>query len=310
MGHHPTMKTSLSITRAALYFGIGALLMAAPGLLLADKTVQPEMVKPNANGSGYDLQIVEGKLLRGPGGTISVDATLANVVDALRERYTEANIVYSPGLAKIKIGDVRLRAGRLLDELQGLRVAADEKFNIETPNQPALQSVTIPQIDPKTGVAIPFQDNPGLVALREAPQPPQEQRMVEAFNIGPYLDWLNHRPASERKQTAEQEGLEEIEQVLHSTIADFKNGPEDQPKWQYHRGATLLVVIGKPEVVEIARKIVNALPGMNGVSQAASARDLAQQRAEDAFRARYGLQRRPATQGQPNPVPAEPATPQ
>jgi hypothetical protein len=53
---------------------------------------------------------------------------LGNVVDVLRDRYTNANIVMSPGLAKLRISDLKLRAGHLADELEAIRVASGGKF--------------------------------------------------------------------------------------------------------------------------------------------------------------------------------------
>ena len=70
------------------------------------------------------------------------------------------------------------------------------------------------------------------------------------------------------------------------------------------------MIIGSPDSVEIARKIVNALPGMFPAQAQANANRTAQQHAaDDAFRARYGLAPRDASAAQPG-VPAQaPAKP-
>jgi hypothetical protein len=141
---------------------------------------------------------------------------------------------------------------------------------------------------------------------------------VEAFNIGPYLTWLRLRiqPNDEaQKRSTEDQALDEIGNIIQHTISDFKgdSGDGDRPTWQYHRGATLLVVIGNIESVEIARKIVNALPGMSAVADNARARNYGvgppspdASATEDAFRKRYGLVPRSAPPaGQPADVQQE-----
>jgi hypothetical protein len=147
--------------------------------------------------------------------------------------------------------------------------------------------------------------------------------MVEAFNIGPYLEWLHHRPDGTKEQ--DEQGVDEIQIMISDTLSAFKgesNGGE-QPAFRYHRGANLLVVVGNIDSVEIARKIVSALPGMRspdgirthgleplsaserddlarryGVASPADAQGKAA--AEDAFRKRYGLAPRPLA---PSPSP-------
>jgi hypothetical protein len=227
----------------------------------------------------YDLVIINGKLLR-PGS--KVEATLGNVVDALGDRYKDANIVLSQGLAKVKIADLKLRAGRLADELEGLRVASGDRFVVRGPDAP-----TGP-IDPTTGLPAPANSGAGLFVLQEVPT---TDRMVEAFNLGPYLDWLR----AQRKDGALNENqlrlsIQEVENIITGTLSEFKEGANgDKPLFEYHSGASLLVVIGSHEAVEIARKIVNALPGMPTTWQLLSGPYGNREHAGDAFPRRYGL---------------------
>jgi hypothetical protein len=287
------MKRSLAFRLC--YLGLAAQLVCEPGTLFADKTVQPPAAQQERLNTDYDLQIVDGQLIRPSG---KGEAMLPNVIDALRDQYTQANIVLSPSLAKVKVGDLKLRAGHLDEELEAVRVASGEKFQVHASGRPN------PTVDPTTGLP-PTQDlsiNSGLFVLREAPPTAQSQKIVEAFNIGPYLEWLGHRPTADQRGNPENEGLSEIYRVIGETIHDFQGDSNDAnvPKCQYHHGATLLVVIGTVESVEIARKIVNALPGMSaaesGRGQPSSTRTAQERAAEDAFRARYGmLPRTPAT---------------
>jgi hypothetical protein len=282
-----------------------AVWLSLAGAIAAPLTEPAQVRKPEAGPSGFDLQISGGQFIRA--GTNAL-ATLGNVIDALREQYTEANIVLSPGLGKLIVGDLKLRAGHLAEELEAVRVASGEKFEIRFP----VDTGSPKYMNPTTG--LPMEpSNAGLFVLREAPRPPEAQRLVEAFNIGPYLESLSRHASPEKKATPEQEGLNEIETMIEQTVADFKGGnaAADQLKWQYHRGATLLVVIGTPESVEIARKIVNALPGMDSARfGGGSLSRMPQQRsAEEAFRARYGLAPRSAEPGQTPPTANDPAKP-
>ena len=305
------MRTSNgTLELAAAASVIIAMTGASLSLLAGQPTTAPATTASDAKFSGYNLEIVDGKLIF-PGG--KVEATLGNVIDALREQYTEANIVLAPGLAKLKVADLKLRAGRLMDELEGLRVATGGKFEIQSP------SVAASTIDPTTGLPREgAKPNAGLFVLRDPPSVGPRERVVEAFNIGPYLQWLRlskHPNDVPQKNEIEEDALKEIEEIIYSAIANFRRDSSDveQPSWQYHRGATLLVVIGNMDSVEIARKIVNALPGMNA-ADSARARNYGQgalspdarATAEDAFRKRYGLVPRSAPpSGQPADVQQE-----
>src|SRR5579872_578458 len=76
------------------------------GILLAQQKATPPATESGSKPSEFDLQIVDGTLLL-PGR--KVEATLGNVIDALRDQYSQANIINSPGLEKIKVGDLKLR---------------------------------------------------------------------------------------------------------------------------------------------------------------------------------------------------------
>ena len=300
------MRTSIGIRRIIVATGLAATLVGQSQHVLGGQpTASPPATTPiDTKVSGYNLEIIDGKLVL-PGG--KVEATLGNVVDALRDQYTEANLVLAPGLAKLKVADLKLRAGRLLDELEGLRVATGGKFEVQAPASP------VSTVDPTTGLPREgAKPNVGLFVLRDLRQAGPRERVVEAFNIGPYLEWLGFEwlrkhpnPNAQQKHDSEDEALREIEEIIESTITDFSadSGEVQKPTWQYHRGATLLVVIGNLDSVEIARKIVNALPGMSTRTDSARAgrygpgspspEDRAA--AEDAFRKRYGLAPRAQT---------------
>src|SRR5262249_45642975 len=159
---------------------------------------------------------------------------------------------------KIKVADLKLRTGRLADELEALRVATGERFEFHGPSGPN------PPIDPTTGLPLAgaMNLNAGLFVLR-APGPiPEKRRDLAAFNISPYLEWLRHQPNDSSKDQDQIVGkcLEEIKMILETTIKDLNQGSEDfdHPSCQYHPGATLLVIVGTSDSIAVARKIVNA----------------------------------------------------
>jgi len=253
----------------------------------------------------YDLEVVDGKLFRD--GKI-LEASLGNAVDVLRERYPDANIVLSPGLAKLKVSDLKLRAGRLEDELEALRIASGEKFGVQAhvgPNGP---------IDPATG--LPTHGNKAasdLFILKGEVSSHETTRTIEAFNIDPYLQWVEHKSAKQEEDVPK--SLEELNSMIRDAILQLNpNGfiESDFPSFSFHSGAHVLVVTGTQQAVEVARKIIRALPGEE-VLQASFVGDRLRlvttpeareaEAADEAFRKRYGLKPRPASTAVPEKSP-------
>jgi len=230
----------------------------------------------------YDLEIAHGVLLqpREPGKKL--EATVGNVVDALRERYPDANIVLTPGLAKLEVSDLKLRAAHLDEELQAIEVASGDKFRHSHESAP--------------GGA-----DSGLVILR--PQPgPGTTRVVEAFNLDPYLQWIAGKNSgnNQNKDQVSRYVLGDLQKMIENTIATLKQGESggaDQPTFQFHPGANVLVVIGTQESVNVARKLIKALPGEGFIETSAQASPDASDaesraKAQEDFMRRYGLMTR------------------
>lgn len=224
---------------------------------------KPATSKPDLG--EYELVIANDRLAWAGGST---EATLGGAVDALREMHPNANIVMSPGLSKVKLADLKLRGSRLPEELEALRVASGGKFDWVGPGSPMPNIASPSAIDPATGLPAAGADpNVGLFVLREPMPTPETHRMVEAFNLEPYLEWLrtkqDSKESSEGREQQIQKSLGEIEEIVMETIAKLKRGEgsaADAPSFQFHRGANLLIVIGPAEAVDVARRIVMALP--------------------------------------------------
>jgi hypothetical protein len=86
-----------------------------------------------------------------------------------------------------------------------------------------------------------------------------------------YLEWLKQDGVKGGESKFDEivtSNLDEIRQIIASTIKHpYLNRQHENaqiPGLNFHRGANLLVVIGTRESVDIARKIISALPGGPG----------------------------------------------
>src|SRR5437870_445167 len=91
---------------------------------------------------------------------------------------------------KADTGAKRLRATIAAMSLVALALSLSNARAQDNPGVPTQG------IDPATGLPVKNPDfpNAGLFVLREARPTPETERIVEAFNIGPYLEWMaaNH----------------------------------------------------------------------------------------------------------------------
>ncbi len=214
----------------------------------------------------YELEITAGLLLRDG---VRQPATLKAVVDLLRELHPEANFVVASGLETTVVADLKLRGSTLDDQLEAIRIASGYQFVWRSGNAGA--------IDPATGLPASSgsRANPGLYVLdKSAAARPALQ--VEAFNIGLYIDSLfaNENKESltmEKRTTLIDHQLKEIEAMVIQTLDEYHalnreltGSPSKvlpSPVIRFHRGANLAVIMGDPESVAVAAKVIGALPG-------------------------------------------------
>jgi hypothetical protein len=247
----------------------------------------------------YDLEIVNGSIVRVGSTSDKQEATLGNVIDAVRQRYPDANVAMSPGLSRLKISDLKLRTRSIWEDLEAIRVASGGKFDWSGPSSPMFGRPSFP--DPARVTEGQVDTSVGLFTLREAVTPERE-RSVEAFNIGPYLQHEETKEIAGPGQGASgdqpkaiaasrEKRLAEVEQIILETIGALHDEEIEKPRFQFHRGANLLIVIGSREAVEVARKIVSALPGQGNmtVAQEMVAPVKAMSPESEVFRRRYGL---------------------
>ncbi len=154
--------------------------------------------QPEAKGrsaSPYQLEIGEGffrlnGMTRMDNGR-AMEPTLANVVDALRDLWPEANIALAPEVSKLKMADLKLRsAGGLSEALEALRVASGYRFEWRR----GLPNTGGPMIDPATGLPGPAVGGESSLYILDLGIDPQRnpleraRRMVQVFNMSGYLE--------------------------------------------------------------------------------------------------------------------------
>jgi len=136
-----------------------------------------------------------------------------------------------------------------------------------------------------------------MLTLDDSGETPGPRRVVEVFNVSGYLRGL--------EKEKQEKNLNEIMQIVEVTLRDFDSGRDGNPslRFRFHSGASLLVVSGSPGEVEVARKVILALPETSS-SKAQSPSP--EEAARAAFARRYGLN--PAT-FPPGALPANPVAP-
>jgi hypothetical protein len=211
----------------------------------------------NPNHGRFEIDIQDGSLLMasikdrvnikqlwGPGTVASVPATIENIGKYLSAADTNLNLVVSPDAAEVTIQNLKLRAADIAELMQALTYAT----------QGAVRGNQISGGTPHPGPS-------RFWAISGRPTPPTEQT-VEVFNLSGFIDHLNQ--AANKNSKSLDEELTEIKKIILDTVIHLKQGhlqDKDTPSFSFHPGTGLFIVIGTPTAAEVARKIVNALPG-------------------------------------------------
>lgn len=280
------------------------------GLVLAATVVsaQPDPKPSSPKKSPYSLEI-DGGFLKQPTGD-EIEATLENVVELLRElefarNGDPANIVLSPDLPKIKIANLKLAATTLTQELEALRVASGERFTWSTGESPGAM------VDPNTGHLIsPPSDQLPLYILRPEPESGRSRLRVEAFSLAGYFESRKKsNDEAEYTKIVDQE-ISQLYRIVEETVAMYADMDQQlnrgeaasarSPSLRFHSGANLLIVTGEINGVEIAAKVISALPHVQrsgGNVAGGYGGEMGVQGmpgpAADAFRRRYGIAPQP-----------------
>ena len=250
------MKTNVMFRRLLGLLILLPLLAHAqpPGALPAPRQAGVASSGKPANSDLYEIVIENGVLLRPTGQEPRHAApNLAEVVKRLRELHPDANLVLAPELADAPVGDLKLHATEIDQELDALEVAAGNVFKWNVP--PAAH-----------------QNSPPLYRIvPTAPKPLPAAARVEVFNLTDYLARLSkahpENPAdSAANEKFRKEQVSTAQSVVNQTLTLLGNGYQPL-NYEFHSGANLLIVMGNSDSLGIARTVLDGLimppPGEN-----------------------------------------------
>jgi hypothetical protein len=184
-------------------------------------------------------------------------STLGNAIKALQKIYPDDTFAVDPRTMDVSLADVIIRANDAGTDLEALRTASGGKFDF---NAKLAQS-------PATGGAAStlytIRPNNTTDSNSEA-----EERVVECFSLTGYIQHAisttDPKDPSGRK-AAPDKALGELQEIITSTILDFDSSIK-QPKFRFYSDAQLFIVTGSPRAIDIAAKVISALPGQQGAS--------------------------------------------
>ena len=211
----------------------------------------------------FNIQIENGQLSlasfktmpeKNPWGTnvLSVLATVDNLSKYLRAIDPNLNIVLSPDVGGFTIANLKLNTRAPLSIAQAVSVASGG-------------TIVGPGAGSGGGFGGGFRGAERSLTFI-ANRPRESKSSVEVFNVSGYIQTLGKVDDKVVSQK-----LDELEnKLIFPTLDDLNilNTGDRVPTFKYHPGTKLLIVISKPEAIEVVRKIINALPGQQANGKA------------------------------------------
>ncbi len=178
-------------------------------------------------------------------------ATLGHAVKALREIYPNATFALDPRVAEVDLSDLIVRANNPMTDLAALRTSSGNRFDVRAePNDLyALAYNSATDFNPST----------------------KADRKIECFNLSGYLRKEKALDEANTNKTGPGGGgfggpshtadaVMRLQEIIQKSIADF-DPAMDQPHFQFYSDADMLIVIGPATAIDIASKVIRALPG-------------------------------------------------
>lgn len=226
----------------------------------------------------------------------SAPATMGHAIKALRTLYPNATFAIDPRVAEVPVTDLIIRSDDPMTDLEALRTSCGGRFSI----------VHDPNFASASGVA---EQNPLYSIIynnaTDIKPPAGEDRQIECFNLTGYLQRekaldkdeanTNKGPAA-AAQAADLASdhaamaIGRLRDMIQESITAF-DPSISQPHFQFYADAQLLIVIGSHRSIQVAAKVINALPGQQtwggngwgGGNYFGQQRDAQQIKAEDAL---------------------------
>lgn len=182
-------------------------------------------------------------------------ATLGNAIKALQDIFPTITIASDPRLASLPVADLLVRSSDPAANLEALSVACGYKFSVQRPT---------PNLANPNANSDLFELAPTSSFLREHGD--EGSRDLQVFSIAGYLRQLADEQGKKNDSNvqAQLDAVDRLQDIIRDTVSamDDKMKP---PQVKFYAQAKLLVVIGSPEALDIAGKVVAALPGQQGV---------------------------------------------
>jgi hypothetical protein len=232
--------------------------------------------------------------------------------------HPDANIAAVPEVARMQIADLKLHGGTLQDALEALRVASGYRFmwHLGLMGAPAT-------LDPQTGLSVAANGSSLYVLdLGESQTVERTTRHVEVFNLSGYLSTMVAKqpaggggpmPAETAIRDIEKIIVRDIERIIVGTLEGLNRGSaaaSEPPDFQFHPGAGLLIVIGPTDAIDVARRVLSALPGVSGGGSGSGRGFGGGFGGPGGIRPGVGIPSAPAPAPAPPATPASPAPPQ
>jgi hypothetical protein len=202
----------------------------------------PEQNPASAPAPGFDLDISDGAIrIDAPSSALSsrasyVPATIKNVAEILRALRPDLNLVVSPEAEEITVDNLKLRSADARTLMEAIGFATGGRIRAQPFGDPSerLKSFALTVARPRT----------------------EPQRKVEVFNLSGYL-------RQSRAPEEIDEKLQVVQEIIDATIRAFKGEDftGERPAYRFYPDAQIFIVIGRPDEIEVARKVINALPG-------------------------------------------------
>ena len=208
----------------------------------------------------FDIQIENGELSLAPlaghseltnfwgrsPGRKTVPANMENLSRYLRATDTNLSVILSPGIGNFTISNLKIKTSFLRSIQDAINVASGNTIEGNAGFGGGRQGFG--------GFGSANREN----SITFASSRSATRSSVEVFNLSGYIQTLGK--VGDDVVTRK---IDELQDLVQETLQRVPgvNASTDFPNFKYHPGTKLLIVIGKPEDIEVTRKIINALSG-------------------------------------------------
>ncbi len=231
MNKLPFFRPSLAAACLAAVASFSA--VAALAQAEATSASTPAEPPPGYSAKKFDLNITQ--------------SSVQNLAELLRKQEPGLNVVLGPGVGEFVIRDLKLHNADLNTLLRALEVATDG----------AIRGNLGPA---RRGGGFGDAGSATLMLMRGGPS---NNRQVEVFNLTGYL-----RRGGNAGEAEVQKRVDDLQAIIVETIRGMREGvmpkASEPPRFVFHPGANLFIVIGSADDIDVARKVVTALQGPGG----------------------------------------------